>query len=158
MRMCGPQDLALAQVPGEEIADRPRTRRPRDDSLKSLGETKEKVIQLSRPTAGTRSPLPGIGRRREVGTGAIGCAVGARRDTGDRGGAAPTQPATPIERHRHRGRSGLKNSTISRASASGCSIAAKWPPRGITLQRRMSLYIGLATERGGCRISRGNCA
>ena len=36
-------------------------------------------------------------------------------------------------------RSGRKNARISVASASGCSIAAKWPPRGITVQRRMSV-------------------
>ena len=35
------------------------------------------------------------------------------------------------------GLSGRKNSRSSRASASGCSIAAKWPPRGITVQRRI---------------------
>ena len=34
---------------------------------------------------------------------------------------------------------GRKNSTISRASASGCSIAAKCPPFGMTVQRRMSV-------------------
>ena len=33
-----------------------------------------------------------------------------------------------------RRRSGRKNSVISRASSSGCSIAAKCPPRGITLR------------------------
>ena len=36
-------------------------------------------------------------------------------------------------------RSARKNSTISCASASGCSSAAKWPPFFITLQRRMSV-------------------
>src|SRR5262249_14485892 len=35
-------------------------------------------------------------------------------------------------------RSGRKNARSSTASASGCSMAAKWPPRGITVQRRMS--------------------
>ncbi|MEA2775015.1 MAG: hypothetical protein QOF90_421 [Acetobacteraceae bacterium] len=33
----------------------------------------------------------------------------------------------------------LKNALISAASASGCSIAAKWPPFGITVHRRMLL-------------------
>src|SRR5271169_5402300 len=32
-------------------------------------------------------------------------------------------------------RSGRKNSLTSLASASGCSSAAKWPPRGMTLHR-----------------------
>ena len=36
-------------------------------------------------------------------------------------------------------RSGRKKARISSARASGCSIAAKCPPRGITLQRRMSV-------------------
>jgi len=36
-------------------------------------------------------------------------------------------------------RSGRKNSLTSLASASGCSSAAKWPPRAMTLHRRMSL-------------------
>ena len=31
--------------------------------------------------------------------------------------------------------SGLKNSRISRASTSGCSSAAKWPPSGMTVHR-----------------------
>ena len=31
------------------------------------------------------------------------------------------------------GRKGRKNSAISRAKASGCSIAAKWPPFGIAV-------------------------
>ena len=53
-------------------------------------------------------------------------------------------------------RNGRKKSRTSCASASGCSIAAKCPPRGITLQRRMSLYMRAATERGGRRISAGN--
>jgi hypothetical protein len=60
---------------------------------------------------------------------------------------SPSQPTS---------RSGLKNSRISRAKASGCSIAAKWPPRGITVQRRMSVKVRSATERGGRTISRGN--
>ena len=34
------------------------------------------------------------------------------------------------------------------AKASGCSIAAKWPPRGIALQRRMSVKMSAAIERG----------
>jgi len=48
-----------------------------------------------------------------------------------------------------------KNSRISCASAAGCSSAAKWPPFGITLQRRM-LKTRSAAARGGRRISRGN--
>ncbi len=50
-------------------------------------------------------------------------------------------------------RRGLNNSRISWAKASGCSIAAKCPPRGITLQRRMSLKTRSAKERGGRTIS-----
>jgi len=53
-------------------------------------------------------------------------------------------------------RKGRKNVRISSASASGCSIAAKCPPRGITLQRRISVYARSASERGGRRISLGN--
>ena len=49
-----------------------------------------------------------------------------------------------------------KKPVISAASACGCSIAAKWPPRGITLQRRMSVNTRAADSRGGRRISRGN--
>jgi hypothetical protein len=33
--------------------------------------------------------------------------------------------------------SGRKKARMSSASSSGCSIAAKWPPRGITVQRRI---------------------
>src|SRR5262249_24077291 len=55
-------------------------------------------------------------------------------------------------------RSGRRNSRISWASASGCSIAAKWPPFAITLQRRMLMKTRSAIERGGRRISRGNSA
>ena len=36
-----------------------------------------------------------------------------------------------------RQRSGRKNSLMSRARSSGCSIAAKWPPFGISVQRVM---------------------
>ena len=53
-------------------------------------------------------------------------------------------------------RKGRKNSRISCARISGCSSAAKWPPFGCVVQRRMSLYSRAATERGGRRISRGN--
>ena len=49
---------------------------------------------------------------------------------------------------------GWKNARISRASASGCSSAAKWPPLCITLQRRMS-NTRSAAARGGRSISCG---
>jgi hypothetical protein len=48
-----------------------------------------------------------------------------------------------------------KNARISAASACGCSSAAKWPPRGITVQRWM-LNWRSAASRGGRRISCGN--
>lgn len=48
-----------------------------------------------------------------------------------------------------------KNSRISCASVCGCSSAAKCPPLGITVQRRMS-NTRSAAARGGRRISRGN--
>ena len=50
----------------------------------------------------------------------------------------------------------LKNSRISCASAAGCSSAAKCPPFGITVKRRMSVNTRCAAARGGRRISRGN--
>ena len=73
------------------------------------------------------------------------------RDGSPRGSGTPGRPF-------YRGRRGRKNSMISRARASGCSIAAKWPPFGMAVQRRMSLYILSATDRGGRKISRGNSA
>ena len=54
--------------------------------------------------------------------------------------------------------SARKNVSTSLASASGCSSAAKCPPFCITLQRRMSVYVRSASERGGLRISFGNAA
>src|SRR5439155_20299419 len=54
-------------------------------------------------------------------------------------------------------RSSRKNARTSAASASGSSSAAKWPPAGIAVQRRM-LYVRSAHARGGSRISRGNAA
>lgn len=50
-----------------------------------------------------------------------------------------------------------KKARSSVASASGSSIAAKWPPAGITVQRRMS-YMRSAQARGGRTISFGNAA
>ena len=50
----------------------------------------------------------------------------------------PRRPASCSESQLGR-RSGRKNARTSSASASGCSSAAKCPPRGITLQRRMSV-------------------
>jgi hypothetical protein len=49
-------------------------------------------------------------------------------------GHEATQPATicPDQRRVR------KNSRMSAASATGSSAAAKWPPAGITVQRRMS--------------------
>src|SRR4030095_10878423 len=54
-------------------------------------------------------------------------------------------------------RSGLKNSRISRARASRSSIAAEWPPDGITVQRWM-LKTFSAHGRGGLTISLGKAA
>jgi len=50
-----------------------------------------------------------------------------------------------------------KKARRSSASATGSSIAAKWPPAGITVQRRM-LYTRSAHARGGRTISFGNAA
>ena len=51
-------------------------------------------------------------------------------------------------------RNGRKKARISAASASGCSSAAKWPPRSMGVQRWM-LNTRSAIERGGRTISRG---
>jgi hypothetical protein len=51
-------------------------------------------------------------------------------------------------------RNGRKKARISAASASGCSRAAKWPPRSMGVQRWM-LNTRSAIERGGRTISRG---
>ena len=50
-----------------------------------------------------------------------------------------------------------KNARISWARSSGSSIAAKWPPRGITVHRWM-LNAASAQRRGGRRISAGKMA
>lgn len=55
-------------------------------------------------------------------------------------------------------RSGPKKARISCASAPGCSRAAKWPPRVISLQRRISVKVRSASDLGGRRISRGKAA
>ena len=70
-----------------------------------------------------------------------------------------TRTATHARQHFTGGapyRSPRKNVRISSANASGCSIAAKCPPRGITVQRWMFVYIRSEIERGGRTISRGN--
>ena len=51
-----------------------------------------------------------------------------------------------------------KNAMMSAASSSGCSSAAKWPPFGMRVKRRMSVKVRAASERGGLRTSRGNSA
>ena len=51
-------------------------------------------------------------------------------------------------------RNGRKKVRISAAKASGCSSAAKWPPRSMGVQRWM-LNTRSAIERGGRTISRG---
>ena len=50
-----------------------------------------------------------------------------------------------------------KNVRISSASSFGSSIAAKWPPRGITVHRWI-LNAASAHRRGGRRISKGKIA
>ena len=51
-------------------------------------------------------------------------------------------------------RNDRKNARISSASASGCSKAAKWPPRAIGVQRWI-FSTRSASERGGRMSSRG---
>jgi len=57
------------------------------------------------------------------------------------GAQGASLPLAARPRHRSSGycRNGRKNVRMSSASAAGCSIAAKWPPRGMTVQRRMSV-------------------
>jgi len=50
-----------------------------------------------------------------------------------------------------------KNRLMSAASSAGCSIAAKWPPRGIFVHCRTSKKRS-TRSRGGHGISTGNCA
>ena len=50
-----------------------------------------------------------------------------------------------------------KNARTSSASSPGSSIAAKWPPRGITVHRWI-LNAASAQRRGGRRISAGKIA
>ena len=60
-------------------------------------------------------------------------------------GGAPTLfeslplAARPRRRSSRYCRNGRKNARMSSTSAAGCSIAAKWPPRGMTVQLRMSV-------------------
>ena len=54
-------------------------------------------------------------------------------------------------------RNGRKNSRMSSARASGCSMAAKWPPRANSVQR-CTLKNRSAHSRGGCERSFGNIA
>src|SRR5215813_2966822 len=49
----------------------------------------------------------------------------------------PHRQLMPVTRCADQPRSGRKKARMSSASSSGCSIAAKWPPRGITVQRRI---------------------
>src|SRR5262249_53915036 len=49
----------------------------------------------------------------------------------------PRRQLMPVTRRADQPRSGRKKARMSSASSSGCSIAAKWPPRGITVQRRI---------------------
>ena len=46
-------------------------------------------------------------------------------------------------------RSGRKNSTISCASGSGCSIAAKWPPRSVAARVYTDIRRWTTMVRGG---------
>src|SRR5262249_41318395 len=54
-------------------------------------------------------------------------------------------------------RYGRRNSRMSRANCSGCSSAAKCPPRGISVQR-CALKKRSAQDRGGCEMSFGKSA
>src|SRR5262245_3953317 len=49
----------------------------------------------------------------------------------------PRRQLMHVTRRADQPRSGRKKARRSSASSSGCSIAAKWPPRGITVQRRI---------------------
>jgi len=75
-----------------------------------------------------------------------------RRQQGRQDEAGGPQPGA-----RRGQRYSRKKARSSVASASGSSIAAKWPPAGITVQRRM-LYMRSAQERGGRTISFGKAA
>jgi hypothetical protein len=63
----------------------------------------------------------------------------------------PDRPGWPGKAYPRNGR---KKVRISAAKASGCSSAAKWPPRSMGVQRWM-LNTRSAIERGGRTISRG---
>jgi hypothetical protein len=63
-------------------------------------------------------------------------------------------PVMPARRSLVYPRNGRKKARISAASASGCSRAAKWPPRSMGVQRWM-LNTRSAIERGGRTISQG---
>jgi len=54
-------------------------------------------------------------------------------------------------------RSGLKNARMSSASSSGPSMAAKWPPRGIWVQRAIR-RLRSAHSQGGSNMSAGKSA
>jgi hypothetical protein len=84
------------------------------------------------------------------------------QDEGDHRGEEATDeqplPHAPAQRSgRPAQRSGRKNARISLASASGSSMAAKWPPASITVHRWI-LKTFSAQARGGRTISRGNAA
>lgn len=89
--------------------------------------------------------------RRDLGAGDEMCAppgLPRTRHASTDGAVQPSRNATIQDSVR-------KNARISCASAAGCSSAAKCPPFGITVQRRMSKTRS-AEARGGRRISRGN--
>jgi len=71
--------------------------------------------------------------------------------------SSPLMPPRRLAGSR-RHRNSRKKARTSPASNSGCSSAAKCPPLGMMLQRRMSVNTRAAAVRGGLRISRGNCA
>lgn len=64
----------------------------------------------------------------------------------------------PAREKRYPVHSPAAKARTSSARSAGCSRAAKWPPRGITVQRRMSVNIRSASERGGRTISLGKDA
>ena len=97
----------------------------------------------SYPLSGTQPGSPSIARSSES----------AR--VGWRSVCAPRSwPVMPARRSLVYPRNGRKKARISAASASGCSSAAKWPPRSMGVQR-WRLNTRSAIERGGRTISRG---
>src|SRR5262245_8234459 len=87
----------------------------------------------------TKNPPPPVTKIQEVTSSQMHRRVRKQGNAVPSGGKQrlPRRQLRPVTRRADQPRSGRKKARMSSASSSGCSIAAKWPPRGITVQRRI---------------------